>query len=477
MTPRRCAPRGAGGYCHTHTAAHLLQLQGCCQLADTAFKQSHFDVAFALVRAGEISAYHVVDAIVCAHAAAVQCAGVHKHGMSNDKLCKRYLFNLEMIVKGKAAANKKIEGPPRMLYLRELYASIHQIFKEQVLAVVCLARRLLPPTAAPAAHPPTTPTDARALLPIHSSPGITHHHARETEFGARTHVVAAGPLPTHSASHPLRFPPRSTHQSAHDETHTSCAQSPHPPARAAPTNCTGTARETPHAHIHAQQRFPNGTGLSTRRRAQAGPEALLAGDKCVLMKERGVMVVGLSLQEWRVLLEKNTGSDKMQMISGVEEAVMRGLSQSEGTSDSQTDLKASWNSWALRLCEMEGGSPQLRSKCLLQRTVLLLQQQMHHKALESATEVLKLYPDSKHASALLATSQHKAGKKKESAVTVSELVVAFQRAEDTNMLSDELGCAPALVTVRRLRVRAVGPFCAPRLAHPSTCAPSGTLSS
>ena len=56
--------------------------------------------------------------------------------MSNDKLCKRYLFNLEMIVKDKAAANKKVEGPPRMLYLRELYASIHQIFKEQVLAVV-----------------------------------------------------------------------------------------------------------------------------------------------------------------------------------------------------------------------------------------------------------------------------------------------------------------------------------------------------
>ena len=50
-----------------------------------------------------------------------------------------------------------------------------------------------------------------------------------------------------------------------------------------------------------------------------------------------------------------------------------------------------------------------------QYQALLLQQQMHHKALESATEVLKLYPDSKHASALLATSQHKAGKKKESA--------------------------------------------------------------
>ena len=160
------------------------------------------------------------------------------------------------------------------------------------------------------------------------------------------------------------------------------------------------------------------------------------------------MVVGLSLQEWRVLIEKNTGSDKMQLLSGVEEAVMRGLSQSEGTSDSQTDLKVSWNSWALKLCDMEGGSPLLRSKCLLQRTVLLLQQQMHHKALESATEVLKLYPDSTHASALLATSQHKAGKKKAAAATLSELVAAFQRTEDTNMLSDELGCAPAPVTIR-----------------------------
>ena len=39
-------------YCHTHTAL-LFATQGCCQLADTAFKQSHFDVAFALVRAGE----------------------------------------------------------------------------------------------------------------------------------------------------------------------------------------------------------------------------------------------------------------------------------------------------------------------------------------------------------------------------------------------------------------------------------------
>jgi hypothetical protein len=107
---------------------------------------------------------------------------------------------------------------------------------------------------------------------------------------------------------------------------------------------------------------------------------MLAGDKCVLMKERGVMVVGVSIKEWQVLLKNNTGSAKMQMISGVEEAVMRGLSQSEGTSDSQTDLKASWNSWALKLCEMEGGSPHLRSKCLLQRTVL------KHGALAAAAD-------------------------------------------------------------------------------------------
>eukprot|EP00966_Prymnesium_polylepis_P244151 5646286-Prymnesium_polylepis.1 len=64
-------------------------------------------------------------------------------------------------------------------------------------------------------------------------------------------------------------------------------------------------------------------------RSQAGEESAKAGEKCVLMKERGVMVVGLSSQEWRLLLEKTGGSDRMQMISGVEEAVVRGLSQSE----------------------------------------------------------------------------------------------------------------------------------------------------
>ena len=324
---------------------------------------------------------------------------MHKHGKSNDTLCKRYLFNLETIVKRKAAANKKIEGPPHMLYLQELLASMPQIFKELVLDVVRYRQ-----TAAAPHRPPRRP--------------------------------------------PTRLPPPPTCcRSTQYETPT--VQSSRPACTNTTSEVQGHCPITRHLHRSKHSRL----------RAQAGPEAMLAGDKCVMMQKRGVMVVGLSLQEWRVLIDKSSGllsdwpfcglsAGKMQLLSGVEEAVMRGLSQSEGTSDSQTDLKASWNSWALKLCEVGGGSPDLRSKCLLQRTVLLLQQQMHHKALESAAEVLKLYPDSKHASALLATSQHKAGKKKESAVTVSELVVAFQRAEDTNMLSDELGCAPAPVTVR-----------------------------
>ena len=76
-------------------------------------------------------------------------AGVHKHGMSSDKLCKRYLFNLEMIVKSKAPTSKKIEGPPRMLYLRELYASIHQVFKEPISAVVRSVAALPLPSSQP----------------------------------------------------------------------------------------------------------------------------------------------------------------------------------------------------------------------------------------------------------------------------------------------------------------------------------------
>lgn len=64
------------------------------------------------------------------------------------------------------------------------------------------------------------------------------------------------------------------------------------------------------------------------------------------------MVVGLLISEWHLLVERQGGSERtMQMITGVEEAVVRGLSQSEGTPDAQPDLKVNWNLWALKLCE------------------------------------------------------------------------------------------------------------------------------
>lgn len=84
----------------------------------------------------------------------------------------------------------------------------------------------------------------------------------------------------------------------------------------------------------------------------------------------------------------------------------------------------------------ENGSTQLRSKCLVQRTVLLLQQQQHPRALESACEVLGLVPESKHASALLATAQHKAGRKKQASATITELCAAFQCPDESHMHED-----------------------------------------
>ena len=82
-----------------------------------------------------------------------------------------------------------------------------------------------------------------------------------------------------------------------------------------------------------------------------GEEAVSTGDKCVLIKERRVMVVGLLISEWRLLLDKQqTGpADRLQLISGVEEAVVRGLSQVEATPEMPAELKAGWNAWALKV--------------------------------------------------------------------------------------------------------------------------------
>ena len=144
--------------------------------------------------------------------------------MSNDKLCKRYMFNLETIVKRKATASKKIEGPPRMLYLRELLASMPQIFKELVLDVVrsspdgcCPPLPRRPPT-----HPPPPPT--RALLPTPTC----CRALRATTGDARSHtyLLPAGPLPAPLTS----LPPPHMHRA---------------PARlhGHRTKCTGTAPE------------------------------------------------------------------------------------------------------------------------------------------------------------------------------------------------------------------------------------------
>ena len=170
----------------------------------------------------------------------------------------------------------------------------------------------------------------------------------------------------------------------------------------------------------------------------AGDEAMQPGDKCVLFKERHLMVVGMLNAEWRVLLE-TYGNDRVQFISGLEEAVVRGLSQVEAEPEMPAELKEAWNSWALKLCETENGGPQLRTKCLIQKTVLLLNQQHYTKALESAQAVLKLTPDCKHAMALLATAQHKTGKKKPASDTLRDLTEEFLKADGDVAVSEDFG--------------------------------------
>ena len=274
---------------HGNNQGESAAVDACCSVADEAFRRGAHELAFAVIR-----------------------ASLHKHGLENDKLCRRYFFLLDTVVKARMSAIWKPEGPPKMLYLREMLGRVPEVLSGQL-----------------------------ALL--------------------------------------------------------------------------------------------------------GGVDGVKAGERCVLMKERGVMVIGLSLLEWRLLLEKQAGPKmEMQMISGVEEAVVRGLSQSEGMSDLQAEIKLSWNAWALKLCEAEEGTPQLRGKCLLQRTVLLLAQNSFQKAIDSSGEVMRIQPANKHAAALNATALHKIGRKKEAASAVTELIGAFQRSENQHV-QDELGAPLELV--------------------------------
>lgn len=69
--------------------------------------------------------------------------GLHKHGLSNDKLCKRYFFMLDTIVKARVG-KKKADAPPKMLYLRELSGAVPPVLYKQLEILVrlpCLAHR------------------------------------------------------------------------------------------------------------------------------------------------------------------------------------------------------------------------------------------------------------------------------------------------------------------------------------------------
>ena len=131
--------------------------EACCKLADAAFKEMQMELAFSICR-----------------------AGVHKHLNASDKLCKRYLFMLDMIVKKSTATAKKVEGPPRMLYLREMYDKMDATLKEHIAKMVrrrrpaarprrrprrAPRRRRRPPPPAAAARPPKSPLFARRPPP------------------------------------------------------------------------------------------------------------------------------------------------------------------------------------------------------------------------------------------------------------------------------------------------------------------------
>ena len=313
--------------------------EACCKLADAAFKEMQMELAFSICR-----------------------AGVHKHLNASDKLCKRYLFMLDMIVKKSTATAKKVEGPPRMLYLREMYDKMDATLKEHIAKMVRRRRRRRP-RRAPA------PPLGRALPP--------------------PPAAAAG-----GGAAPRKSP---------------C--SPGAPRRAGP------------------RRRPRATAADARPlllAPQGGDDSVKPGEKFVLMKERSVMVVGFSHAEWRLLLEKQSpGSDKMQMISGLEEAVMRGLSQSEGTPDSQTELKAAWNSWARKLCEVEGGAsrcaPSVCSSRRFSSTAAV------YEGARLVERGLGVAAGEQAAKALLATSRQKAGKKKAAGVAVTGLCAASRR--------------------------------------------------
>ena len=87
--------------------ADSVAVDACCGVADEGFRRGAHELAFAVIR-----------------------ASLHKHGLENDKLCCRYFFLLDTVVKARMSAKKK--EPPKMLYLREMLGRVPEVLSGQL---------------------------------------------------------------------------------------------------------------------------------------------------------------------------------------------------------------------------------------------------------------------------------------------------------------------------------------------------------
>ena len=92
---------------HGNNQGESAAVDACCSVADEAFRRGAHELAFAVIR-----------------------ASLHKHGLQNDKLCRRYFFLLDTVVKARMSAKKK--EPPKMLYLREMLGRVPEVLSGQL---------------------------------------------------------------------------------------------------------------------------------------------------------------------------------------------------------------------------------------------------------------------------------------------------------------------------------------------------------
>ena len=89
----------------------------------------------------------------------------------------------------------------------------------------------------------------------------------------------------------------------------------------------------------------------------------------------------------------------------------------------------------------------LKCTCLLRRAALNLVQREFEMAVDAAQEALELSPRSKNAASLLASAQHKAGKKKLATATLASLCKAFELSDvmagERAIASTQRSCRPS----------------------------------